>query len=163
MFKFLKRTGVLTKEQRNAEMEAVRLLTEAQHLLMKDGHNVDEAVRLRDRVIHEVLPPQRMYIVGKHPKSLLRDVERRIFHAYYHRDHPQELDAEHTFDLPKLARVKIVHNPRFIKASQRVERESYFSTLWMILIVLSMMMLFVAVQHYFQSNEFANAFRWLSR
>jgi hypothetical protein len=73
----------MSSAQAKAEAKAIELLTKAQELLLEGDENVDEAKRIRNEVTDHILPPRRMYIVGKHPRSLLLDVDRRIHHAKF--------------------------------------------------------------------------------
>ena len=83
MFEWIATAPVMTPAQKEAQDEAIRLLTEAQKILMADDGNVKEAQQIRLKVTTELLPPRKMYIVGKHPRSLLKDVDQRIQHAYF--------------------------------------------------------------------------------
>lgn len=71
----------LTSDQRRVEQQAIDLLTRAQRMLLKDDSYANEAQKLRDHVMCDLLPSNRMYIKGSHPSSLLRDVDRRLLHA----------------------------------------------------------------------------------
>ena len=86
----------MSAAQKEAEQEAIRLLTYAQELLMEDENNVEEAQRIRFEVTEKLLPSRKMFIVGDHPKSLLKDVDTRIRHAYirYYRDIQNRLIEE---------------------------------------------------------------------
>lgn len=83
MFDWFKEKRRLNPEQEEAEHEAIQLLTMAQELLIKDDANVDEARKIRFKVTDHLLPPKHLYILGKHPQSLLRDVDKRIRKAIY--------------------------------------------------------------------------------
>lgn len=71
----------LTNQQRNAEQEAVRTLTRVQNMLQVDESNLPEARKLRNYVVHELLPKNHLKIMRTHPKSLLLDIDRRIQRA----------------------------------------------------------------------------------
>lgn len=68
----------MSTKQAQAAAEAVELLTKAQKLLDESDDNLEEAIKLRDKVTNTVLPPAKLYIKGKDPRSLLLDVNKRI-------------------------------------------------------------------------------------
>ncbi len=81
MFSLKKTTPKKSLAQMEAEKKAVEMLTHAQKLMVRGDEHLDEARRMRLEVTQQILPPRRMYIVGKHPKSLLKDVDKRISRA----------------------------------------------------------------------------------
>ena len=83
MFSWIETKPHKTPEQEEAQEEAIRLLTKAQQLLMEDEKNVKEAEKLRFEVTNHLLPPKHLFILAKHPRSLLKDVDKRIHRAYY--------------------------------------------------------------------------------
>ena len=83
MFDWFDSKPRLSPEQEEAEQESIRLLTKAQQLLIENDSNIDEARKIRFEVTDHLLPPKHLYILGKHPRSLLKDVDKRIRRAHY--------------------------------------------------------------------------------
>ena len=101
MFEWINTVPTMTSEQMKAKEEAIRLLTKAQKILMDDDGNVLEAEQLRFKVTTELLPPKHLYILGKHPHSLLTDVDTRIKHAYFRLNQDGILPLAFTMDDPQ--------------------------------------------------------------
>jgi hypothetical protein len=82
MFPFRKKKNRLTPQQEKAEHEAINILNRAIKMLEKDPRNAEEAQRLRFEVTNDLLPKNKMYIIGKHPRSLLKELDITIQNAY---------------------------------------------------------------------------------
>ncbi len=83
MFPFKKKKNRLSPQQEKAEQEAINILNRAIKMLEKDPRNAEEAKRLRFEVTNDLLPKNKMYIIGKHPRSLLKELDITIQHAYF--------------------------------------------------------------------------------
>jgi len=179
----------LTPQQIEIEKEAVRLLTQAQELLKEDDHNVDEAQHLRFQVIQKLLPGNRMYIVGKHPQSLLRDVNRRIQHAYF-RLAREKIGQSMVVDPVILPVLKPRHGKRFrvekndeiiflgerpnykeidqgiqsrySKATSSGKKHTYNCAIWFLLLTLSFSLFVFVMRSMYGSSALNQSFQWLA-
>lgn len=155
----------LNEEQREAEREAVLLLTKAQRLLMADERNADEALRLRLAVTRDILPPHKLYIAGQHPQSLLKDVDRRIHQArfkHYRRGDETETAAAGPSAAPRSNAVRPAKIPRYARAAGRERRRMFWSYASMIVccIALAAMVVFMG-QCESGRDQWRNSFEWL--
>lgn len=177
MFAMVKTRPKLTPQQEAAEKEAIRMLTQAQKLLMDSDENVDEAKRIRFEVTDRLLPPNRLFIVGKHPRSLLRDLDRRISGAYFRLT--QDGMFHHVVSAPRMTRIekpvqgvylgkktdyaKINQEiqSRYEKASRQIKSQPRFSGGWLVLIFVAMILIVLAMQNFYGTNSLNNSFNWL--
>lgn len=167
MFRFLQKRNRLNNEQAKAEREAVRLLKMAQEMLLKDPRNAEEAKRIRYEVTHKILPPHRMYIIGKHPQSLLRDVDKKINYAYMrqvletgelYQDEAPVVQAAETREA-----CEWWHN-RYGMVKNNVQRQIYWSFAVFLVLLTTLIVLMVALDGgNGGGHSFSQSFSWLSR
>lgn len=166
MFPFLQKRNRLTPEQEKAEKEAIRLLNHAKKMLLDDWRNVDEAKRIRFEVTHKLLPPKKMYIAGKHPRSLLRDLDKRINYAYIRqiqasgeifRDVAPAVQSEAT------KQACMAWQNRYGSLKGNVQRQLYWSLAFFFGLSVCLMYLLFEISKFSGSQSFAHSFNWLSR
>ncbi len=159
---FIRSKPKMTRSQRKAEREAVRLLIEAQHLLTEDVQNADRALQLRNKAVLEILPSHRLYIAAKHPNSLLRDVDHRISKAFSEKFWREKQAGLEGVD-SESKKINIALHKRFDKANQRAEKNYYTSIMWLLFLAVSFVSILLLMQHYSDGNTFANTFQWITR
>jgi len=149
--------------QANTEALAVKMLERAKRLLKEDERNVEEAQRLRLEVTDDLLPPHKMYIMRKNPKSLLLDLDRRIQHARLRliRDGGESKAAE--ISSSGYEKTKRYYAERYGKMAQTLQRRSYYALGWFLLASLAAGIILAFLQKNFSTNEFAGAFSWIRR
>ncbi len=154
-----KKTIRMTQEQKNAELEAIRILNQALNLLEHE-ENVKEAETLRAYVMQRLLPAHKMYIVGQHPRSLLKQVDRRIEQAHIRLMlNKEEEKVEQEVPVPPST---ILRNQRYHEMSRRMNQQNYLSIGLFILLTLSFFF-FLFYMHQYSSHEFSNAFQWITQ
>ncbi len=181
MFPFKKKSSVkMTKVQIHTEKEAVRILTQAQKLLEEGDQYVHEAQRLRYEVTHELLPPQRMYILRKHPRSLLLDVDRRIQHAHIRNLREGKSVGQYGTFYPAgamnpvkqenpvrqkstLKETKKKYAGRYGTMAETVQKQFQSTIIWYSILSLLFVLSLFYLQQYLASNDFQRAFMWLYR
>lgn len=182
----LSRRQRLTPEQQHAEKRAIELLTRAQRLLMEDDRHVDEAQRLRFQVTDELLPPRRMFIVGKHPRSLLSDVDRRIRHARIRlirnaakgmkfdrtlpdiqiNVHPLMKHSEfEDFEeaVKEISEFELKRQNRYGLKTAQLEEQRIATLTLFLLLGLGFLMFLVYLSNTYATNDLYNAFDWIKQ
>lgn len=167
---FFKKPVRMTAEQAKAEEEAIRLLTHAQKLLMDDPKNADEAKRIRFEVTNSLLPPKRMYIIGKHPKSLLLDVDRRIQHAYITQIrqgglvHQEEIPVGNTVEMQgETKRACDFWSQRYGSLKGNLQRQFYWSLIFLLILTIFVLVLIFVIGKNEGASNFSRSFQWLVR
>ncbi|MBI1386975.1 MAG: hypothetical protein GC154_00825 [bacterium] len=134
-------------------------------MLKEDDENVTRAQRLRDYVTHELLPPNRMYIVGKHPQSLLRDVDRTILHARM-----RLVQKGKTFDevaeaprIPSLRERKNAISQRYSYAHIHQEQKQFNGFIWLTVAACTAVLAMILIKQYMGANELYNSFGWIPK
>lgn len=166
MFRLCKKLYRLTPEQERAEREAVRLLNRARNMLIEDIRNVEEAKRIRFEVTQMLLPPNRMYIVGRHPKSLLRDIDQRINYASIRQIHTTgELyrDAAPSVQSQATQQACQWWQNRYGSLKNNIQRQLYWSLAFFFALSVSLMYLLFEISKYGGSRSFSGSFDWLPR
>lgn len=178
MFKKVKTRPKMTPEQEKAEREAVRLLKKAKRLLMEDDKNVEKAKKIRFEVTDQLLPQKQMYIIGKHPKSLLKEVDRKINNAYYRLNQQGMLSqvmptSSSTLEKPvngvylakdiDFAKINNAISNRYSKATSKARSEMGVSAGYLILLLLFVLILFFVMQNFYGMNQIYSSFNWLPR
>lgn len=166
MIAFKKNTPTLTLDQREAEREAVSMLSRAQRLLLQDDSNVNEAQKLRDQVVCDLLPSKRMYIKGKHPQSLLVDVDRRLLRARMKLSQSGKLHPSGEFGRKKKKssysdeqKRKIQSRYSNVRAAQ--EWKNMIALTWFALAATAVLGLMVAYQQIYGFSDLYTSFQWV--
>ncbi len=154
----------LTSDQRRIEQQAVDLLTRAQRMLLKGDGYAHEAQKLRDHVMCDLLPSNRMYIKGNHPSSLLRDVDRRLLQA---RMRLVKTGAAYSEAKKKekqkasLDEHKFVLQQRYKSARASHEKQMYTALTWLTVLAFAAVLGMMAYHHYYGFSSLYQSFQWL--
>ncbi|MBN2327059.1 MAG: hypothetical protein JXR73_07880 [Candidatus Omnitrophica bacterium] len=162
MFHLFRKHYRLTPEQKEAEREAVRLLTKAQKLLEKDYRNVEEAKRLRCEATDQVLPKHRMYIPAKHPRSLLIDVDQKIELAYIRQIQlTGEISGERASPYEEAQRAYAKWKRRYGRQKEAMRRRMFWSLIWFAAVSLVLLILAWILMKNGGAKAFRHSFDWL--
>ncbi|MDP8246009.1 MAG: hypothetical protein P9L94_18140 [Candidatus Hinthialibacter antarcticus] len=154
----------LTSDQRRIEQQAIDLLTRAQRMLLKGDGYTHEAQKLRDHVMCDLLPSNRMYIKGSHPSSLLRDVDRRLLHA---RMRLVKSGAAYSSAKKKeqakasLDEHKFVLQQRYKSARSSHEQQMKSALGWLTVLAFAAVLGMVAYHHYYGFSSLHQSFQWI--
>ncbi len=184
--------ATMSKSQVRAEREAIRKLNTARKMLKQSSGNLQEAQRIRLDVTNQLLPSNNMYIVGEHPKSLLRDVDKRIRRAVLEQliagrgdvtsmeTIPSQIVPSRTFpsqtvplqtapsqvvSSQTISQQKPTHSitERYRKASQQNQGNSYWAFAVLLLAAVILIAVLVGIGQHVGSGSMTNSFSWINQ
>jgi tetrahydromethanopterin S-methyltransferase subunit G len=128
-----------------------------------------------------------MYIVGKHPRSLLKDIDRRINFAYFRLTQQgivqSTLEEEEEKSQPVLHKTQrakddiYIGQPmkfdydkinqsiqsRYKKTEQRIDGQVFRALGWLFFLLLGLAAVYLMTRSFYGTNELYNSFHWLPR
>ncbi len=167
---FWSRKRQVSPETQRVREEAAQLLAEARRLLRESDQNVDEAMRLRFRIIDEVLPDRNFGFLSREQRALMRDVDRQIQYAYIRlakksftpqesKMQQQALSSQISLDLKSQERNRMY---REIKLRDQQQKLMY-TVLGLLGLMILGTILIVLWRQYGVNDAFNQSFQWMNR
>ncbi len=165
MFPFRKKKNRLTPLQEKAEQEAITILNRALNILEEDPRNAEEAQRLRFEVTDELLPKHKMYIIGKHPQSLLKELDITIQHAYVRQInnnsqlHQEEIPVVQS-EITQKACDKWTN--RYGASIKNTQQKLYWTIAIFLVLTIFLAILYYLIVSFGGNSTYSNSFKWVS-
>ena len=139
-------------------------MTRAQRMLLKGDDYANEAQKLRDHVMCDLLPSNRMYIKGKHPSSLLSDVDRRLLHARM-----RLVKSGAAFSTAKVSEKrkasldehKFVLQQRYKSARSSHDKQMKSALTWLTVFAFAAVLGLAAYHHFYGFSSLYQSFQWI--